>query len=80
MCDGVCQQDGRGRHRKARDERDGQALFEEALELGVILRAVVIAYPRRAADGVAHEERDEDELHVHQHTVGGHAVLTGQPH
>ena len=80
MCDGVCQQDGRGRHRKARDERDGQALFEEALELGVILRAVVIADDGCDGDGIAEEKRHEDEAHVHQNTVGIHAVFLGNRH
>ena len=80
MCDGVCQQDGRGRHRKARDERDGQALFEEALERGVILRAVVIADDGCDGDGIAEEKRHEDEAHVHQNTVGIHAVFLGNRH
>ena len=46
----------------------------------VVLRAVVEADHRRAADGVADEDGYEDELDVHQNAVGGDAVLADQAH
>ena len=47
----------------------------QTLSLIHILRAVVEADHRRAADGVADEDGYEDELDVHQNAVGGDLSL-----
>ena len=46
----------------------------------MILRAVVIADDGCDGDGIAEEKRHEDEAHVHQNTVGIHAVFLGNRH
>ena len=63
------------RQRDAGYAHQRQAFFQHALQLVVVTRAVVIADNRRAADAVADGCTDEDELHIHQHAVGGNAVL-----
>ena len=78
--DGPGKQNGGGCHGKAREERDGQALFEEALELRVVLRAVVIADDRRDRDGIAKEKGHEDEAHIHQNAVSADAVFLRDGH
>lgn len=78
--DGPGEQDGRGSHGKAREERNGQAFFEQALELRVVLRAVVIADDRRDRDGVAKEKGHEDEADIHQNAVGADAVFLRDGH
>lgn len=75
MRDGACQQNGRGRHQKARDGRKAETFSQEAPELRVVLRAVVIANDGRNGDGVAKEKRHKNEVDVHDDAVGAHAVL-----
>ena len=78
--DGPGKQNGGSCHGKAREERNGQAFFEQALELRVVLRAVVIADDRRDRDGVAKEKGHEDEADIHQNTVGADAVFLRDGH
>ena len=75
----IGQRHGQRRQRHAGDAHQQDALAQQIFQLPVVLRAVVIADHRRAADGVADVDGDEDELDVHQHAVGGDAVLAGQP-
>ena len=67
------QQDTAGGHEQ-------RALAKKALQLTVVLRAEVKADHRCAADRVADKDGHEDELDVHQHTVGGNAVLADEVH
>ena len=46
----------------------------------MVLGTVVEAHQRGAADGIAHKNRHKNELDVHQHAVGRHAVLAHQLH
>ena len=55
-------------------------LFEHILKLGMVLRAVMIADNRGAADSITDKNRDENELNVHQHAVSGHAVFARKFH
>ncbi len=73
------QQPGQGRHRHAHPRHKAQALLEDVAHLGGILRAIVVADDGGGADGVADENSEEDKIDVHEHTVGGHAVLSRQP-
>ena len=80
MGDGPGKQNGGGCHGKAREERNGQAFFEQAPELRVVLRAVVIADDRRDRDGVAKEKGHEDEADIHENAVGADAVFLRDGH
>ena len=46
----------------------------------MVLCAVVVADDRRDGDGIAEEKCLEDEVDVHQNTVGIHAVFPGNRH
>ena len=71
---------GQDRQGHAADGHQQGAFPQEVFQLTVVLRAVVEADHRRAADGVADEDGYEDELDVHQNAVGGDAVLADQAH
>lgn len=71
---------GQDRQGHAADGHQQDAFPQEIFQLTVVLRAVVEADHRRAADGVADEDGYEDELDVHQNAVGGDAVLADQAH
>ena len=62
------QHDAGGAHQ---DDAHAQHVFE----FRVVLRAVVEADDRRAADGIADIDGNEDKLDVHQNAIGRYAVL-----
>ena len=64
----MSQHDAGGAHQ---DDAHAQHVFE----FRVVPRAVVEADDRRAADGIADIDGNEDKLDVHQNAVGRYAVL-----
>ena len=50
------------------------------MELLFVFRAVVIAYDRTRAHAVADKNRHEDHAHVHENTIGRHAVFARVAH
>ena len=70
------------RHRQHQGEaqQQHQAFFQHVAQLFVILGTVVEADDGGGADGEADEHGDEDEVDVHDDTVGGNAVLPGEGH
>ena len=60
-------------HRNHADEL--QALAVEVVDLFAVIGTIVVADDGRAAHGVAHKHRHEQEGCVHDHTIGGHAIL-----
>ena len=73
---GLRQHNGRqGQHHAGHPHEQG-ALPQHILQLSVVARAEVVADDGAAADGVANEDGHKDELHIHQHPVGGDAVLS----
>ena len=51
---------------------------QQALQLPMVPGAEVEGYNGRCADGVADERSGEDHAHIHHHSIGRHAVLSGE--
>lgn len=62
-------------HSNAGNHHERNAFAEHILHLAFVVRPIVIADNGRGADGIANEHGDKEEAHIHNHPVGGHAVL-----
>lgn len=67
---------GRGEE-KTGAGNDDEAFFENAFELFMTARAVVVAHDRRGSHGVTDENRFKEEGDVHDYAESGDAVCPG---
>ena len=74
---GSCQQQRRTCHSHSECAHDHDAFPEHVLQFRPVVGAMVIADDGRGADDKTDEHRNEDEIHIHDHAVGGNAVLPG---
>ena len=69
---------GNRRHHHGHHADEPEALGVKVVQLGMVASTVVVADDGRAAHGIAHEDRHEQEGRIHDDAVSRHAVLPGK--
>ncbi len=76
----MCQKLGKQYEKDAPGTDQSQAFFEQIFQLHMISGSVMVADDRRTADGVAEEDRQKDEVDIHDRAVRCDTVLSGKFH
>ncbi len=72
----VRQPPGEKHHHDSRRSHQQITLFQQALQLPMVSRAVMIPHHRPGSNGIANKHRHKNKLDIHQYAIGSNTVFT----